>query len=349
MDLYNESVPILSIIIPAHNSGKTLGNTVKSIFIDVNKSLLNKIEILIVENGSVDDTLEVANKLSTQYPVVKLLRSEPKVANARNCGINHAKGDWLFFMDADDQMAKGGLEILLTDIANNNVDMVAYCFYSGKQRRILTNVCLKDDSFTKKAEMIANPTLYLQVWSKLFRKNVVDQNHLCFDNRLNVAEDSDFTIQFLQVCGTLMLSNQLVYCYSLNPGSIMHTDPSKKLPNYCLAMKVTEKKLCTANPVLYNAFPQYAMMHFNIAMVRGVFYHTWKLSFFERVKKMKSAITDSVFQNSLNKIKIENCKSAGMLPILFLKLHCYSIAGCIYAIRAKMNYKRDLQAEVHCA
>ena len=267
----NATIPVLSIIIPAHNSEPTLKRTLDSILQGCSVSLLKQIEVLIVENGSTDHTLEVAKNLEKTHSFVKVLISEPKVANARNYGIEHAVGKWLFFLDADDRLVKGALKILLSDTTCTNTDMIAYCYYSGETRRQLTKVRIIDSSLSKKAEMIENPTLYMQVWSKLFRKDVIERYHIRFDNRLMLSEDSDFTLQFLKECGSLILSDKYIYLYSLNANSIMHTNPQTKLLEYQSAMQITQKKIQTTAPIFQSAFMFYVAMHVNIAMVRGPF------------------------------------------------------------------------------
>lgn len=74
-----------------------------------------KIEIIIVENGSTDDTYLLAEDMASLYSNITAVRSQKGVSAARNKGIDIAKGEWIFFLDADDFILKGSITKLLHD------------------------------------------------------------------------------------------------------------------------------------------------------------------------------------------------------------------------------------------
>ena len=92
---------MLSIIIPVYNGANYIQNCYNSI--KENLSFVDK-EIIFVNNGSTDNSLELLNEIEDKS--VHIITTDTKgVSNARNIGINHAKGKWLFFMDVDDTIA----------------------------------------------------------------------------------------------------------------------------------------------------------------------------------------------------------------------------------------------------
>ena len=101
----NISAPKFSIIIPAYNAEKFIHLAVKS----VQKQSVDDWELIIVENGSKDDTTAVCEKFLNDRRV-SLLHSKKGVSAARNIGIEAARGTWLVFLDADDQLLENALQ-----------------------------------------------------------------------------------------------------------------------------------------------------------------------------------------------------------------------------------------------
>ena len=96
----------ITFIIPAYNSETTIRRTVLSI-----EKIHVDSEILIVENGSMDNTRQVSDDLSREFCNIRVLTSEKGVSKARNMGIEEATGQWIVFADADDECIKGKIMI----------------------------------------------------------------------------------------------------------------------------------------------------------------------------------------------------------------------------------------------
>ena len=94
---------LVTVVIPCYNQAHFLGEAIESV---LSQSYPN-FEILVVDDGSTDDTSEVA----TRYPRVRCIRQENRgLAGARNTGIGHARGEYLVFLDADDRLLPEALE-----------------------------------------------------------------------------------------------------------------------------------------------------------------------------------------------------------------------------------------------
>jgi glycosyltransferase involved in cell wall biosynthesis len=98
---------LFSIIIPAYNASKHIENAINSVV----KQPFFDYEIIIVNDGSKDNTLEIVNKLASKYMNIRVIaQSNSGASIARNNGIRHAKGDYIFFMDADDVIVENSLK-----------------------------------------------------------------------------------------------------------------------------------------------------------------------------------------------------------------------------------------------
>ena len=110
----------ISIIIPVYNSGEQLYDCVKSI----QNSTYKHFEIIIVDDGSNDETAKICDNCSAECDNVKVYHTENKgVSAARNFGINQSKGDYITFVDSDDTVEPSMLMELLTACRLNNSEI----------------------------------------------------------------------------------------------------------------------------------------------------------------------------------------------------------------------------------
>ncbi len=112
---------MISVIIPAHNAQVTIAKTIES----VRQQTYSNLEIIVINDGSSDRTLEVVNNIPD--PRIKLFNyPNSGVATARNRGIAKAKGEYIAFLDADDFWTEDKLELQLQALTTNLAAGVAY-------------------------------------------------------------------------------------------------------------------------------------------------------------------------------------------------------------------------------
>jgi glycosyltransferase involved in cell wall biosynthesis len=98
-----ERVPLVSVVIPCYNQGGFLGEAIESVLRQGHR----RMEIIVVDDGSVDDSSQVAGR----YPEVRLIRQENRgLSAARNTGLEASAGDYVVFLDADDLLLPCALE-----------------------------------------------------------------------------------------------------------------------------------------------------------------------------------------------------------------------------------------------
>lgn len=328
---------LISFIIPAYNAADTIEKAVQSL-VDVPQA-----EVLIVENGSKDKTEQVLWRLEKKHNNIKVFTSEKGVSNARNLGVQNATGEWLAFVDADDYLAKSGVTTMMNDARHGKYDFFAYGHVAGQKQNSITDrkrVFEKEKLDEGRIEMIQNPTRYMQVWAKLFRRDIIEKNHIRFDAELPFAEDSDFTLRYMKHIVSICWKPEMVYHYTLNPQSVMHVQTGEKTEKYIRAMEKSAEAIQDEKEIIKKAYDKYVMMHFNIMMVREVFQQQ-SCSFTVKCKKMKSIAQMTIFKNAIDAIRVKECKSARMLPVLFIKWKWYLGSGIIYYIRVKQNRYKE--------
>ena len=110
--------PFLSIIIPAHNEANRLPDTLEQVFNFLEKQSFAS-EVIVVENGSSDKTLEIAQRFAEQHQNLRVIQSERGKGAAVKCGMLEAKGDYRFMCDADLSMSVAEITKFMPPVLNN--------------------------------------------------------------------------------------------------------------------------------------------------------------------------------------------------------------------------------------
>lgn len=133
---------MISIIIPSYNQQEYLPDAIES-------ALNNLAEIIVVDDGSTDGSLEIAKKYGEKYHFKVISQVNKGLASARNTGILNSNGDWLFPLDADDILMEGAMTKINEAIKNNpEADIIAPSFkeFGARQREVILmdNPTIKD-------------------------------------------------------------------------------------------------------------------------------------------------------------------------------------------------------------
>lgn len=214
----NENAPLVSIIVPVYNRKDLLPRTLASVINQTYKNL----EIIVVDDGSSDDIKSVVDSFNDAR--IKYVRhTENKgLPSARNTGLKTASGDFIAFLDSDDEYLpeKTAKQIRYFLKQSNDVDMV----YCGAWREYKGQLCLNSP--------------YISEWNFLclqimIKSSVIDKAGF-FDEYFIYGEDMDYMSRLKDVCKCAGFSEPLVI-YHYTAGSII----SNKLP----LLKYTDKFL----------------------------------------------------------------------------------------------------------
>jgi glycosyltransferase involved in cell wall biosynthesis len=210
--------PLVSIIIPAYNAGRFINETI----ISVQNQTYTNWELIVVNDGSTDDTLNIIQKFSNDDKRISFItKKNSGVSDTRNKGIDAAKGEFIAFLDADDVWMKDNLqkkiELLKRDAS---VDFVFSNMMQADQN--LQNSTLapvgKDESIFEdlllwNGEVIPGPCSNLVV-----RKKCLDKN-IRFEPSLTTIADQNFTVQLAQHHKGKLIEEAL-WTYRVLPGSM---------------------------------------------------------------------------------------------------------------------------------
>lgn len=203
----------ISVIIPTHNRCDLLPRAIKS----VQDQTFKDLEIIVVSDGSTDDTDEVMKKLAEEDPRINYISYHPgRNGNyARNTGIKASKGEYIAFLDDDDEWLPTKLEEQLKVMeSDEKIGLV----YTGTHS-IYADDGIEYDSFPKLHGDMSKQVLYSNfagsTTTVMLRKSILDSAGL-FDEKLPAMQDYDLWIRICQIAKVGVVSTPLVNYYNYN-------------------------------------------------------------------------------------------------------------------------------------
>lgn len=209
--------PTISIIVPVYNKEKYLLSCLESI----QKQTYRDFEVILVDDGSTDNSKMVCDKYAEEHLTFKVVhKRNGGVSSARNAGIEQAKGEWLFFCDADDLLYPNALEIIAAGI-EEKVDFLMFGYEKVTEdgKPLLKKIEEKKKIIDKNnalMEMFRASDYPYQGYCvcKLFNKEIVTNNQIKFDEEISFNEDRLFVIDYLtHIKDNVFYSTTPVYKY----------------------------------------------------------------------------------------------------------------------------------------
>lgn len=213
----------ISIVIPAYNTGLLLSDAIRSVF----DAGLIDFEVIIIDDGSIDGTADIADDLCRSYcDVVCIHQNNHGVSGARNAGINIARGEYIMFFDADDSVDPGALAPCNQILKDNNPDVLMFgmsfdYYYHGKlyRREYLrseTDGCYNRNDWMTLRQSLFKCNYLSPAWNKFFRRDIILKYDIRFSEKMHVMEDFDFTVRYMEHTEMIYIYPEVIYRYRLS-------------------------------------------------------------------------------------------------------------------------------------
>lgn len=228
----------LSVIVPVYNTKEYLRRCLDSI---INQTY-DKIELIIIDDGSNDGSEIICDEYFHRYPNIKLIRTKNMgLVSARNAGVKVASGEYVTFVDSDDWIGNKLYEEVINNM-QDKVDMLGFgCIIdlSSEMKKKSAGLELgifEGDALTDiQRKMMYDPNLgapaiFQSVWSKLFRRDILYNITKNIDTRITLGEDAAIVYNFVLHSKKIQLVNVFQYHYIIHKESMCQkNDPSKYL------------------------------------------------------------------------------------------------------------------------
>ena len=217
--------PLLSVVVPVYNTGEAFLKLYKSIEKDRYKNL----EILVVDDGSTDDSLKILRAIAAKDKRMRILCEKNSGASAaRNLALKKANGKYVFFVDSDDDILKTHFTKLTEKFEKEGAGLVSCGYryhrvYNDKSHDTYTNPPIRrkpsdtDLSYVLHQD-VKDGRLYAAT-NKAFRRDIIKQGSIEFDTKKKFAEDTKFVLDYLSV---LIKNKELNIGYVLEATYLYH-------------------------------------------------------------------------------------------------------------------------------
>lgn len=218
----NESVCI-SVIVPVYNTAQYLDACIASI---VDQTYQN-LQIILVNDGSSDDSGEICNVWQKKDSRICVIHQDNAgVSASRNAALKIAIGELIAFTDSDDILPSDAFEQLLISMGNSDLVMgkMQLMDENGTLRNsnsILPGIDFLVKDFTRELFQEKSGAYLGYLWDKLFRKNIIEINRICFDPQIKLNEDRLFLLEYLLHCNSVCFCDEVVYYYRQRGAGVM--------------------------------------------------------------------------------------------------------------------------------
>ena len=219
------SYPLISIIVSFYNDEPYLERTMSGI---VHQTYAN-LEVIAIDDGSTDDGLEIVERYAAADPRIHVV-SKPNtgVSSSRNAGLDRARGEWVYFADADDWMAHDAIERFVEmAVSTPDCDLVVSSFFRVHGMNAALKAGPAGGVVSRERYlhwMRARPAnlYYASLWNKFFRRSLIEEHGMRLDTKVNFGEDHIFILGYLRYVRRVGLVEKGLYYYVDNQDSLLH-------------------------------------------------------------------------------------------------------------------------------
>lgn len=208
----------VSIIMPVYNCERFIADSINSVL----SQTYTNFELIIIDDGSKDNSRKIIKEYALKDERIKAFYNENHgVSYTRNYGIDHADGEYIAFIDADDIYNKRYLEEMCRVIKNENADLVCCDYEMGYKLsdwKIINRTTLNiSKKFNEKAfEHVSEIGLGINIWTKLFSKETANRYNIRFNEKLSYGEDMFFCWKMFLVSKNITYLPEKLYFYRLS-------------------------------------------------------------------------------------------------------------------------------------
>ncbi len=223
-------MPHISIIVPVYNTEEYLPCCINNIL----NQTFRDFELILVNDGSTDSSGKICDEFAASDSRIRVIHKENGGASdARNCGVDVAKGEWIMFFDSDDCFEPDIVSVLYDAAQKENADM-SVCSIDLFDDECLEEKYIPDHFIVNPgifsgADILSTgciPTIYVTPCCKIFKKSLFDNLRYTVGR---ICEDEAIIHRILHRCKKIVVTSDILYHYRQLQNSISHTVSPKKL------------------------------------------------------------------------------------------------------------------------
>lgn len=206
----------ISVIIPVYNVEKYLRRCINSVLRQEKVSL----EVILVDDGSTDSSGKICDDYASQYSNVKCLHiTNSGPSTAKNVGYDLALGNYVAFIDSDDEIKQEMFSVMLKSGYQHNADIVCCNYIQVDEEGNISHTehsgqeyILNQDEALK--AILIKDKIYSQCWTKIYKREMLESNHIRNTEGLKTEEDFIYNIQAFAYSQTVCVVDKPLYIYT---------------------------------------------------------------------------------------------------------------------------------------
>lgn len=234
---------LLSVIIPVYNLETKIEKCLRSLILQE----LKELEIIVINDGSTDSSLEVIKNISKEDSRIKIINKKNSGASAtRNEGLKYATGKYITYLDGDDYLEKNAYKKMIEKCEKEELDCLICDFYYdySSYKKIFYDFKIYDEfKIIKKEDYLKNLFSWKNsapaVWNKIIKKEVYLKENLKFQEDIFLGEDFSLTARLIMSCKNIGKLNQVLINY------VQHSEQGtkKKKESFILDLFLAHDKI----------------------------------------------------------------------------------------------------------
>lgn len=321
--------PFFSIVVPVYNTENFLDDCIESV---LRQSYTNW-ELILVDDGSTDNSGVICDNFAKKNSKILVFHQENKGQfSARNFGIKESNGTHLIFLDSDDFLESNALHVISSSLRNNDFDVVmydSYHFVNGKQELSEDNIDFIESCFEHRDIVkfcFLKRTSRISMCAYCFKKALFE-NTTSIDSQLQTSrsqEDFLMVYSLIEKANSLLIVNELLYNYRMNPNSTSHnTNASSFYDGLSISSRIYQDIVHKYNFDITKDFDSYikrrlSWLPLSYLLRCAIIYAPKKLC--TEYKKVRKDFLYKFFT------KKYNFRKAYTIFFLLLKLHLFRLA-----------------------
>lgn len=213
----------VSVIVPVYNVERFIDKCLNSLV----KQSLKEIEIIVVNDGTKDNSQKIIDKYVKKYPdkIKSYIKENGGQGSARNYGLKKATGEYIGYVDSDDFVEKDMYKKLYNKAKENNYDIVVCGNYNVSEDYQNKNIDAFINNYNTDLENIFFGKM--AVWNKIYKRDILIKNKLEFKEKV-WYEDLAFTLKAIMNSNTFAFIDEPLYDYLIREGSTMNNSNVKR-------------------------------------------------------------------------------------------------------------------------
>ena len=291
--------PKVSVIIPVYNVAAYLEECLDSIL----SQDLNDIEVICVNDGSTDNSLEILERYASEDSRIILISKENNgVGSARNTGLQKAKGEYIFIPDSDDYLlTPTALSLLYTTASEQNLDILSFNFTLVGNVESEYRSKSKSNIITDGKEFLIQSDNIVMVWNKLYKRSYLDSIHFLYNEI--IYEDDESLPRLYVNASRVMHLDTFLYAYRQRANSIVRQKISLK-HFHCLAAVIASHNTLFQKET-HSGFRKYLKKRLYDYLFR-FYYLSLSNNEFPETAQIYSEIKKNLFLSKLDLFFIDN-------------------------------------------